>query len=163
MEQLVKSLVDRVVNLDESSENPFLNELAEKVKEVTQPADQVAYRENKTLQKTGEIEKTIAPYFKKFIDAPWTEATNGYIANFKYYCEQGERPRFYNHDTEGVYGFRLRTRDHSWINGVLYVVPKSFPYESTSEDAPEIKSIGYHHEKVVARLGRLIMMFRENR
>jgi len=154
-EQLAKKFEECVLDLDRKSEDPFLAMVEEKIREATQPVDQTIYARNTVLLKTGEIEKRIGASFRQFVDAPWTAETKGLWANLKYYCEQGERPRFYCCEVDGAYGFRLRTRDHNWIRGRLYVVPDALPYESGSSDVPEIQK--NYGSSVLVRLGRLIL------
>ena len=154
-EQLAKIFEKWIVDLDSETKDPFLGALVEKVREATQPVDQVIYSKNTSVLKTGEIEKRIGASFRKFVDAPWTAKTKGLLANLKYYCEQGERPRFNSCEVEGAYGFRLRTRDHNWIRGRVYVVPDALPYESESNDIPEINN--NYGSSAMVRQGRLIL------
>lgn len=146
---------DSYLDLDEKDEDPFLEEIADLVRKATTPVTESPYKPSQVAQTTSDISKIIGPDFKKFVEAPWTPATDGIVANLKYYCEQGERPRFYNLNLEGLYGFRLRTRDHSWILGELYLVPKSLPYSGSPTEVPEIIS---SHRRVLARIDRLLIM-----
>jgi hypothetical protein len=146
---------DTYLDLDEKKEDPLFEEIAELVRKAATPVTESPYKPSQAAQTTSDIGKIIGSDFTKFVEAPWTPKTNGVLGNLKYYCEQGERPRFYNLNLEGLYGFRLRTRDHSWILGEVYLVPKSLPYSGSPAEVPEIIS---SHDRVLARIDRLLIM-----
>lgn len=152
---LTKTFAEKFVDLDADADYAILKSLKKAILDVTRNADDIVYVSNSEQQTTTEIEKSIGEHFRAFVEAPWTCETTGLLANFKYYCEQGESPRFHNLNVIGAYGFRLRTRDHSWIKGNLYVVPKNIDYSSASNKVPEIKPL--YGRKAVLRMGRLIL------
>jgi len=76
---------------------------------------------------SGEIEKKIEKHWRRLADSPWSGAIGGDLASLKFNVERGEQARFWVGVCKGHYGFRLRTRDHSWLMGELYVPPESDP------------------------------------
>ncbi len=88
------------------------------------------------------------------IACPWTGEVDGALALLKYHSENGERTRFWSGDFEGQYGFRLRTHDHSWIVGQVFIDKSGQAPSAASPMA--IRSRGYSSE-VVATLGRLYL------
>lgn len=152
--ELVVAFEDTCLDLDDKDEDPFLEEIAELIRKTTTPVTESPYKPSLAAQTTSDIGKSIGPFFKKFVDAPWTPMTDGMLANLKYYCEQGERPRFYNLSMEGLYGFRLRTRDHSWILGQIYVVPEALTYSGPATQEPEIIK---KDNTILARIDRLLL------
>jgi len=71
--------------------------------------------------------------WNKFVKGPWLPEISGTLARLKFYCENKEKPRFYNNGLKNSYGFRLRTRDHSWINGTIYLLPENMEESSKNE------------------------------
>lgn len=162
IDDLLGEMENVEINLSGKNKIPYFNDLAKLVIAATHPISESPYAEYRDAQTTLEIEKIIGPFLGKFIDAPWTAETTGVLANFKYYCEQRERPRFHNLSIDGLYGFRLRTRDHSWITGRIYIVPKTMPYASPELKAPEIKLLS-SGQQILARMGRMILLVTEAR
>jgi hypothetical protein len=162
IEVLLSDLENVEINLSGKNEIPYFDDIANLVIAATHPIGESPYAEYKDAQTTLEIEKIVGPFLGKFIDAPWTAETTGVLANFKYYCEQRERPRFHNLSIDGLYGFRLRTRDHSWISGQIYIVPKTMKYAVPESKVPEITKLnsGQH---ILARMGRMILLVTEAR
>ncbi len=70
---------------------------------------------------SGEIVKRIKHDWDAFVQAPWSGAISGTLALTKHLLESGERPKFWNEHFEGTYGFRIRTRDHDWVLGRVYL------------------------------------------
>ena len=79
--------------------------------------------------------------WNKFVKGPWVPEMEGILANLKHYCEKRDIPSFYNNGLKNSYGFRLRTRDHSWIKGTIYLLPE----EKDDSDTIEVRkdSDGY--------------------
>ncbi|AKC83116.1 hypothetical protein IMCC26134_10590 [Verrucomicrobia bacterium IMCC26134] len=159
---LLSEVEDVEINLSGKNEIPYFDEIAKLVIDATHVIGESPYAEYRDAQTTLEIEKILGPFLGKFIDAPWTAETTGILANFKYYCEQRERPRFHNLSIDGLYGFRLRTRDHSWITGRIYIVPKTMTYASPESKVPEIKILN-SGQQILARMGRMILLVTEAR
>lgn len=73
------------------------------------------------------INQEVGVYWKTFVDAPWAkEISGGAVIMLKHLCERGlETPHIWTIDYKGHYGFRVRTRDHSWITGEIYCPPSA--------------------------------------
>lgn len=163
---LINALLSEIegieINLSDKNEIPYFDDIAKLVIDATHVIGESPYVECKDAQTTLEIEKIVGLFLGKFIDAPWTAETTGILANFKYYCEQRERPRFHNLKIQGLYGFRLRTRDHSWIHGQIYIVPKAMKYSAPDLKVPEIVKLN-NGQQILARMGRMILQVTEAR
>ncbi|MHC4250834.1 MAG: hypothetical protein ACYS9X_17040 [Planctomycetota bacterium] len=75
---------------------------------------------SKRLEST-KIYQHIKELWDGFKKAPWSGAVQGDLALLKYLLENGERARFWCKHIEHLYGFRLRTRDHDWLVGSIYI------------------------------------------
>jgi hypothetical protein len=73
------------------------------------------------------------------------------LALLKYHSENGEKARFWSGDFEGHYGFRLRTRDHSWIEGDIYILP------AADADSKKDSAKMLHYKNNSHSLGRLFL------
>lgn len=109
---------------------------------------------SKEFAKSPEIYKKIKSHWDAFVDAPWSEAVTGDLARLKYQLESAERPRFWNGGFEGQYGFRVRTRDHDWIVGQVFIVPTHVPIAvGTAGALTVVKGYSSHGQRAV--VGRL--------
>jgi hypothetical protein len=99
-------------------------ELAEslRVRVIALTAPSLRFASHSTNVTSEEIQKTIKDDWGAFAACPWAEDLTGRLALLKYLVENGERPRFWSGTFEGLYGFRVRTRDHSWITGEIRMV-----------------------------------------
>lgn len=100
------------------------------------------------------IYKQIKEDWNAFIDAPWTEEISGILARLKYYLENRERARFWAWGFENFYGFRLRTRDHDWIKGKIYI-------DRHQESAPKNSQILLLNQKYSHQVGKIGRMYLE--
>ena len=100
--------------------------------DATIPKCEANFPESDGYLKSNEIYKMIQPYWDEFVNGPWMPLMYGLLANLKYYCECGERPRFYSKGLQNSFGFKLRTRDHSWIHGAIFLLSEK---ENQAEEA----------------------------
>ena len=100
---------------------------------------------------SGEIYKKIKDHWDALSNCPWSARIKGTLALLKYSVENGERVRFWLEGFKDHYGFRLRTRDHDWITGNLYISP---PNGDTSPK-PTIIIHESGGSRWVASLGRM--------
>jgi hypothetical protein len=101
-------------------DNPLL---AHARSEITkQTSSKPRFKESSEKLSSPEIYKRIKTEWDTFVNCPWSSEINGTLALLKYHSENGEKARFWSRDFEGQYGFRLRTRDHSWIEGDIYIL-----------------------------------------
>lgn len=71
----------------------------------------------------SDVAKTVAIPWTSLVRARWSGAVTGALAKLKYLAEEGASPRWWPESYVGHFGFRLRTRDHSWLVGELFVDP----------------------------------------
>lgn len=92
-----------------------------------------SFRECTTYLRSPEIERILEPHWKAFVRCRWHAGVAGDLALLKHLAEMGEKPKLWNARIEGHYGFRMRTRDHDWLVGELFV----FPENDTEPSDPE--------------------------
>lgn len=131
--------------------NPLAAELRARVLTLT-TTDPRFMPASKTLTSQA-IYAAIKADWDAFIKCPWADHVTSNLALLKYNAENDERPRFWCGPFEGQYRFRLRTRDHSWIMGELYIDQS---VSLATVDSP--MAITSH----VATLGRMHMCITSN-
>lgn len=99
--------------------NPLLARVRSEV--VKQTTRTPLFKECTEHLTSDEIYQRIKPEWDGFKNCAWSGMVSGVLALLKYHVENGERARFWSGAFEGQYGFRLRTRDHTWIVGQLYL------------------------------------------
>lgn len=70
-----------------------------------------------------EIYQRIKTHWDELARCPWSDSIALNLALLKYGVENGEKARFWVERYKNHYGFRLRTRDHSWIRGFIHIDP----------------------------------------
>jgi hypothetical protein len=71
-----------------------------------------------------EVERVLSPIWNLVRSHHWSGDFQGPASTLKYLLEEGfERPRAWSCEYAGQYGFRMRTRDHTWLHGEVYVLP----------------------------------------
>jgi hypothetical protein len=97
------------------------------------------------------IEKEIGMYWKAFISSPWSQAIESpTVIMLKHLCERGiESPHIWTREHKGHYGFRVRTRDHSWIVGQIYCPPSSLSRETVIAHEEVIYTPGSSYASLV--------------
>jgi hypothetical protein len=93
---------------------------------------------------SAEIEERIKEHWEAFMTCSWSGAIEGALALLKYSVENRERVRFWSGDFKNHYGFRLRTRDHDWLVGEVFVAtpPMSPPGRLKVWSNSEVATIG---------------------
>ncbi|HMN42461.1 MAG TPA: hypothetical protein PKE29_16595 [Phycisphaerales bacterium] len=94
--------------------------------------------------------------------APWSRDIVGVWAKLKYTIENGERPRFWCEKHKDHYAFRVRTRDHSWITGRVFIDRTQTPSAQDTPLARTEESTG-HSEPETMRVGRMYLRVTEQR
>ena len=99
------------------------------------------------------IEKEVGMYWKAFIASPWADEINGpAVIMLKHLCERGiETPHIWTLEHKGHYGFRVRTRDHSWIIGKIYCPPSAL-----SRTSPISEEVVYMPQSSSYSAGRIV-------
>jgi len=97
------------------------------------------------------IEKEIGMYWKAFVSSPWSQAIDSpTVIMLKHLCERGiESPHIWTRDHKGHYGFRVRTRDHSWIIGQIYCPPSSLSRDTVIAHEEVIYTPGTSYASIV--------------
>lgn len=101
-----------------------------------------------------EIATRLRDDWGALVACPWAADVKGALALLKYHAENGEKARFWCEGHEGHYGFRLRTRDHTWLVGELFVSPSEPPPDARAPlwvpgpTGPAIAKLGRLHVKV---------------
>jgi len=118
------ALKNKSINLHTTNDDPFLDNIASMIVKNTMPLADTGLEKATHNLSRSEIQKEIGAEWTQFIDSPWTKNHIGVLAKLKYVCETRETPRFHSLDLKGHYGFRLRTRDHTWIVGEVFRVTR---------------------------------------
>jgi hypothetical protein len=137
------------------AEGSFFSFLNKAVFSVTVPVCEQQFEPVEERLGAEEIAERLQPYWETFVRGPWLPQLNGLLANLKYYCESGERPRFYSGGLKGSYGFRVRTRDHSWILGVVFLLPGKDREAGVEKAELEIRRGGMDGPEYLFRVGRM--------
>jgi hypothetical protein len=106
---------------------------------------------------TTDTFKKIEPDIKALMRAPWHSGLDRTISKLKYLLENGEQARFWCEEHANHYGFRLRTRDHSWIWGYILIEQASEPM--TDQVGIEIVEASSN----TIRVGRMLLQAHEVR
>jgi hypothetical protein len=124
------------------------NELAELVRTrvLAQTVASTPYMPMSEHLSSAQVSAKIQADWAAFVNCPWARDIDDDVALLKYHAENGERPRFWSEEFEGHFGFRLRTRDHSWLTGQVFIMPGG--------RAPDGESRMQVRERGVASLGR---------
>jgi hypothetical protein len=110
------------LDLDQSyKDNPMLAHVRSEV--LKQTTSKPIFKESADQLACIEIFERIKPEWDAFVNCPWSPEIWGTLALLKYHLENGESPRFWTESFESQFGFRLRTRDHDWIVGQIYIDP----------------------------------------
>ena len=143
----------------EYTDNPLFAHMRSEV--VARTVNSPRFKECKEHLASDEIYQHIKVDWDAFKNSPWSAAVSGTLALLKYHVENGEKARFWSGDFVGQFGFRLRTRDHDWIVGELFVDDA----EKAIAAKPVLKIYKPQSEfdqVVVAGLGRIFLrVFRD--
>jgi len=89
--------------------------------------------ENRRLTPT-EIYGLIGRYWDELIFAPWDEKTVKEYAILKTLCKRGsEDVNMWSESIKGLFGFKIRTRDHNWIKGYAYCPPEAWSPDPSTD------------------------------
>ena len=139
------------LDLDRSyGDNPLLSHARSVLTAQTTSAP--LFKECKEHLTSVEIYQRIKSEWDAFTNCPWSADINKTLALLKYHVENGERVRFWSGGFESHYGLRLRTRDHDWIIGDLFI-------EKSEKAASANTPMRIHQSQAnqVASLGRLFL------
>lgn len=97
-----------------------------------------------------------------FVRAPWSSKIDGALCKLKYTVESGERPRFWQLTNADHYGYRVRTRDHSWITGVLFV-DRTETASAAGVPIQLVAAESYSSQRSLIKVGRMYLTAEEER
>lgn len=126
----------------EYSSNALLQSLKARI--VTMTDAEPRFKPRTRYLTNTEVYATLHFYWKAFVACPWAANVDGEMALLKYLVEGGEKPRVWSGEYEGQFGFRIRTRDHSWINGQIFVE------ENGEEPSPDARMVITYHRYMVS-------------
>ena len=146
-------------------DNPLMAHIKSRLLPVTTPSPR--FRPCTERLRSEEIARRIKADWDAFVQAPWSGAITGSLAAAKHLLESGERPRFWNEAFEGAYGFRLRTRDHDWVLGKIFIAADGSPGSNEDDirihDVPGANRYGAEKTVQIATHGRMsIRLHRES-
>jgi hypothetical protein len=131
------------------SDNPVMAHLRDRV--VLQTNSEPKFKKTDERHPSGQIYDRIQNEWDAFVRCPWTEKITGTLALLKYLVENGEKVRFWSGEFENQFGLRIRTRDHDWIVGEIFIEPSATAAAAnTPTNVYEVRE-----NSVIARFGRL--------
>ncbi|MCA9287680.1 MAG: hypothetical protein KDA05_03795 [Phycisphaerales bacterium] len=107
------------IRFDRVHQHPFLARIQELL--VEQTLERSPWTVNMEWPDSGSVYASLKEDLQLIVAAPWSDDILGKWAKLKYTLENGERPRLWRKLHVGHYGLRLRTRDHSWLVGSIFV------------------------------------------
>lgn len=143
-----------VVCLDQAYEDAFLSRICEDVMSLT--LDHPRWSTNTEWPDSDTVLASIRDDLLLIVSAPWSDHLNGYWAKLKYTLENGERPRVWRKKHVDHYGIRLRTRDHTWLVGNVFI-DRTQPPGKTGEP------IEITHDEHTHTVGRMYVWIAEHR
>jgi hypothetical protein len=99
---------------------------------------------------TKEVGELIGAYWDRLIDSPWNSETTGDYARLKNLCaKSNDGVNFWGENTKGLFGFKVRTREHDWISGWIFCPPHAFSPNNPA-DLPPATWNGRHSERYLS-------------
>ena len=81
-----------------------------------------------------EIYAMIGRYWDELIHSPWDDKTTKEYAVLKNLCKRGsDDVNVWSEKTKGLFGFKVRSRDHDWIKGQIYCPPDALSPKQTDD------------------------------
>ncbi len=108
------------IDLNETyPDNAFLATVRNQLLEVM--TDNPRFPKNSRFLTSQQVHDLVLDDWKAISGASWSEDVVGPLAKLKYLVELGERARFWCMEYENYYGYRLRSRDHTWVRGHFFL------------------------------------------
>lgn len=112
-----------VIDLEaDYSVQPMLSRVQSELRALAAGTTEFVLRES--IPHSDRARDMVQSHWAEFLSIPWSSEIFGSLALLKYHVEKGEQPRFWCEQHEGHFGFRLRTRDHTWIVGECFISPQ---------------------------------------
>jgi len=115
---------------------------------------------------SSSIYQKIKKEWDRLASCPWSKDITGPVAMLKYLVENGEQARFWVAGFKNYYGFRLRTRDHTWIKGHMFIDSKQtvdMDKATIQIVAAENSSNGSHGSQKCIVMGNVWLQVEESR
>ncbi|MFN7022604.1 MAG: hypothetical protein ACK4WH_14940 [Phycisphaerales bacterium] len=149
------------IRLDENYHDRFLSRICELIQSLT--LEQPRWPLNTEWPNSEKVLPSISEELSLVASAPWSDALDGAWAKTKYTLENGERPRVWRKVHADHYGIRLRTRDHTWLVGEIFIDRSQQPGKPGDpiEKAGAGRELNYQGQ--TRRIGRMYMRMQESR
>ncbi len=134
-------------------DNPLMAHVKSRIEALTTSESGFACAED-SLQ-SPEILEIIQQDWEAIAKAPWSDQIEGPMALLKYSLEKGEQARFWCTGIRSNFGFRLRTPDHDWLKGEIYI--KTDGKRCNPGSPIEMQPATKGSDRQIAGLGRLFM------
>lgn len=95
----------------------------------------------------------IDPHLFAFKDAPWSSSQDGDLALLKHMLGTRSPVYAWNEPEDGLYGFRVRSSDHTWIRGEVYLAPEAIPAIRGTPDRVERIGMREDFKPDICRIG----------
>lgn len=142
------------IRLDETYADQFLARIRDEIVGLT--IEEPRWKKNTEFPDSDHVLSSIKNDLALLAAAPWSDDLGGLWAKFKHTLENGERPRMWRKEHVDHYGLRLRTRDHTWLVGCLFI-------DRTQQTGKPGDPIQITHDANTRRVGRLHVVLSEVR
>jgi hypothetical protein len=110
-------------------------------------SDTPAFPPTPALLDSPTIWENTASYWSQLRDAMWSSKVDCSLALLKHMLEEGARPKLWCLDHQNHYGFRLRTRRHTWLVGEVF----TWPDHAKAEKPQRIEVLSWSHNSIYGR------------
>lgn len=127
---------------------PLLHKLVASIKAKT-GQNPFIHAETKRFS-TQEVYELIGAYWDRMIDSPWNSETTKDYARLKNLCaKSNDGVNVWGESTKGLFGFKVRTREHDWISGWIFCPPHAFSPKNPAALPPAVWN-GRHCERYLS-------------
>jgi hypothetical protein len=147
------------LHVDQVYSNKFLAKVRDEIAALTLEAPR--WIKNTEYPDSDTVLGAIREDLSLLVAAPWSDGLREHWAKLKHTLENGERPRLWRKQHVDHYGFRLRTRDHTWLVGELFV-DRSQPPGKPGEPIQGPQSSETYYSTVFRRVGRMYVTVHES-
>jgi hypothetical protein len=99
---------------------------------------------------TQEVYELIGAYWDRMINSPWNSETTKDFARLKNLCaKSNDGVNVWGESSKGLFGFKVRTREHDWISGWIFCPPHAFSPKNPAALPPAVWN-GRHYERYLS-------------
>jgi hypothetical protein len=142
------------VRLDKTYSDKFLKRICEEIEALT--LEKLRWTKNTEYPDSEKVLAFIRDDLSLLAAAPWSDGIRGPWAKLKHTLENGERPRVWRKEYVDHYGLRLRTRDHTWLVGSMFI-------DRTQQPGKPGEPIEITRDERIGRIGRMHLWVNEYR